>query len=132
MSPSTIKLSEEEYSKLIKKLSFGSRGYNEMGYDILKGGNFEEAVRNILAGTDSYKPTIISGAGNETGKMESLTRGSRSLIINFNKSVVEMINNMQPNDTESLLKEMETMAEDAVARGLHIAFNNATLAATSQ
>lgn len=132
ISPSTIKLSKEEYNKLIEKLSFGSRGYNAMGYDILKGGNFEEAVRNILAGTDSYKPTITSAAGNETGKMEKLTRGSRSLIINFNKSVVEMINNMQPNDTESLLKEMETMAEDAVARGLHIAFNNATLAATSQ
>ena len=80
---------------------------------------------------DNYKPQVKPGE-DEAGKMKSLTRGSRALIINFNKSIVEMINNMQPNDTEALLKEMEEVAENAVTRGLHIAFNNATLAASSQ
>ena len=129
--PSTIKLSRDEYSKLVKELSFGSNRYKQMGYDLLKGVGTEEAIKAVLANMDNYKPHIKPGE-DEAGKMQSLTRGSRALIINFNKSIVEMINNMQPNDTEALLKEMEEVAENAVTRGLHIAFNNATLAASSQ
>lgn len=131
--PSTIKLSRDEYSKLVKELSFGSNRYNQMGYDLLKGVGTEEAIKAVLANMDNYKPQVKGTPGeDEAGKMQSLTRGSRALIINFNKSIVEMINNMQPNDTEALLKEMEEVAENAVTRGLHIAFNNATLAASSQ
>lgn len=129
--PSTIKLSRDEYSKLVKELSFGSNRYKQMGYDLLKGVGTEEAIKAVLANMDNYKPHVKPGE-DEAGKMQSLTRGSRALIINFNKSIVEMINNMQPNDTEALLKEMEEVAENAVTRGLHIAFNNATLAASSQ
>lgn len=129
--PSTIKLSRDEYSKLVKELSFGSNRYKQMGYDLLKGVGTEEAIKAVLANMDNYKPQVKGTLG-EDEKMESLTRGSRALIINFNKSIVEMINNMQPNDTEALLKEMEEVAENAVTRGLHIAFNNATLAASSQ
>lgn len=129
--PSTIKLSRDEYSKLVKELSFGSNRYKQMGYDLLKGVGTEEAIKAVLANMDNYKPQVKPGE-DEAGKMQSLTRGSRALIINFNKSIVEMINNMQPNDTEALLKEMEEVAENAVTRGLHIAFNNATLAASSQ
>ena len=129
--PSTIKLSRDEYSKLVKELSFGSNRYKQMGYDLLKGVGTEEAIKAVLANMDNYKPHVKQGE-DEAGKMQSLTRGSRALIINFNKSIVEMINNMQPNDTEALLKEMEEVAENAVTRGLHIAFNNATLAASSQ
>lgn len=131
--PSTIKLSRDEYSKLVKELSFGSNRYKQMGYDLLKGVGTEEAIKAVLANMDNYKPHVKGTPGeDEAGKMQSLTRGSRALIINFNKSIVEMINNMQPNDTEALLKEMEEVAENAVTRGLHIAFNNATLAASSQ
>lgn len=131
--PSTIKLSRDEYSKLVKELSFGSNRYKQMGYDLLKGVGPEEAIKAVLANMDNYKPQVKGTPGeDEAGKMQSLTRGSRALIINFNKSIVEMINNMQPNDTEALLKEMEEVAENAVTRGLHIAFNNATLAASSQ
>lgn len=131
--PSTIKLSRDEYSKLVKELSFGSNRYKQMGYDLLKGVGTEEAIKAVLANMDNYKPQVKGTPGeDESGKMQSLTRGSRALIINFNKSIVEMINNMQPNDTEALLKEMEEVAENAVTRGLHIAFNNATLAASSQ
>lgn len=131
--PSTIKLSRDEYSKLVKELSFGSNRYKQMGYDLLKGVGTEEAIKAVLANMDNYKPQVKGTPGeDEAGKMQSLTRGSRALIINFNKSIVEMINNMQPNDTEALLKEMEEVAENAVTRGLHIAFNNATLAASSQ
>lgn len=129
--PSTIKLSRDEYSKLVKELSFGSNRYKQMGYDLLKGVGTEEAIKAVLANMDNYKPQV-KGTPGEDEKMKSLTRGSRALIINFNKSIVEMINNMQPNDTEALLKEMEEVAENAVTRGLHIAFNNATLAASSQ
>lgn len=129
--PSTIKLSRDEYSKLVKELSFGSNRYKQMGYDLLKGVGTEEAIKAVLANMDNYKPQVKGTLG-EDEKMKSLTRGSRALIINFNKSIVEMINNMQPNDTEALLKEMEEVAENAVTRGLHIAFNNATLAASSQ
>lgn len=132
-APSTIKLSRDEYSKLVKELSFGSNRYKQMGYDLLKGVGTEEAIKAVLANMDNYKPHVKGTPGeDEAGKMKSLTRGSRALIINFNKSIVEMINNMQPNDTEALLKEMEEVAENAVTRGLHIAFNNATLAASSQ
>ena len=131
--PSTIKLSRDEYSKLVKELSFGSNRYKQMGYDLLKGVGTEEAIKAVLANMDNYKPQVKGTPGeDESGKMQSLTRGSRALIINFNKSIVEMINNIQPNDTEALLKEMEEVAENAVTRGLHIAFNNATLAASSQ
>lgn len=131
--PSTIKLSRDEYSKLVKELSFGSNRYKQMGYDLLKGVGTEEAIKAVLANMDNYKPHVKGTPGeDEAGKMQSLTRGSRALIINFNKSIVEMINNMQPNDTEALLKGMEEVAENAVTRGLHIAFNNATLTASSQ
>ena len=132
-APTTIKLSKNEYNQLIKELSFGSKRLNQMGFDLLRNGGIEQTIKDVLASMDNYKPKIqgVSGDG-ETGKLQSLTRGSRALIINFNKSIVEMINNMQPNDTESLLKEMEEVAENAVTRGLHIAFNNATLTASSQ
>lgn len=132
-APTTIKLSKEEYTQLIKELSFGSKRLNQMGFDLLRGVGTEQTIKDVLAGMDNYKPKIQGVSGDEeTGKLQSLTRGSRALIINFNKSIVEMINNMQPNDTESLLKEMEEVAENAVTRGLHIAFNNATLTASSQ
>jgi|GEM_PF-4091480 hypothetical protein len=132
-APTKIKLSKDEYTQLIKELSFGSKRLNQMGFDLLKGVGTEEAIKEVLASMDNYKPKIQGVSGDEeTGKLQSLTRGSRALIINFNKSIVEMINNMQPNDTESLLKEMEEVAENAVTRGLHIAFNNATLTASSQ
>lgn len=130
-APTTIKLSKDEYTQLIKELSFGSKRLNQMGFDLLKGVGTEQTIKDVLAGMDNYKPKI-QGVSNDEEKLKNLTRGSRALIINFNKSIVEMINNMQPNDTESLLKEMEEVAENAVTRGLHIAFNNATLAASSQ
>lgn len=132
-APTTIKLSKDEYTQLIKELSFGSKRLNQMGFDLLRGVGTEQTIKDVLASMDNYKPKIQGVSGDEeTGKLQSLTRGSRALIINFNKSIVEMINNMQPNDTESLLKEMEEVAENAVTRGLHIAFNNATLTASSQ
>lgn len=132
-APTTIKLSKEEYTQLIKELSFGSKRLNQMGFDLLRGVGTEQTIKDVLANMDNYKPNIQGvSSDEETGKLKNLTRGSRALIINFNKSIVEMINNMQPNDTESLLKEMEEVAENAVTRGLHIAFNNATLAASSQ
>lgn len=132
-APTTIKLSKDEYTQLIKELSFGSKRLNQMGFDLLRGVGTEQTIKDVLAGMDNYNPKIQGVSGDEeTGKLQSLTRGSRALIINFNKSIVEMINNMQPNDTESLLKEMEEVAENAVTRGLHIAFNNATLTASSQ
>ena len=130
-APTTIKLSKDEYTQLIKELSFGSKRLNQMGFDLLKGVGTEQTIKDVLADMDNYKPKI-QGVSNDEEKLKNLTRGSRALIINFNKSIVEMINNMQPNDTESLLKEMEEVAENAVTRGLHIAFNNATLAASSQ
>lgn len=132
-APTTIKLSKDEYTQLIKELSFGSKRLNQMGLDLLRGVGTEQTIKDVLASMDNYKPKIQGVSGDEeTGKLQNLTRGSRALIINFNKSIVEMINNMQPNDTESLLKEMEEVAENAVTRGLHIAFNNATLTASSQ
>lgn len=132
-APTTIKLSRNEYIQLARKLGTGSKRLYQMGVDLLKGVGAEEAIKEVLASMDNYKPKIQGVSGDEeTGKLQSITRGSRALIINFNKSIVEMINNMQPNDTESLLKEMEEVAENAVTRGLHIAFNNATLTASSQ
>lgn len=132
-APTTIKLSKDEYTQLIKELSFGSKRLNQMGFDLLRGVGTEQTIKDVLASMDNYKPKIHGvSSDEETGKLKNLTRGSRALIINFNKSIVEMINNMQPNDTESLLKEMEEVAENAVTRGLHIAFNNATLTASSQ
>lgn len=132
-APTKIKLSKKEYAQLIKELSFGSKRLNQMGFDLLRGVGPEQAIKDVLASMDNYKPKVHGGLSDEeTGKLKNLTSGSRALIINFNKSIVEMINNMQPNDTESLLKEMEEVAENAVTRGLHIAFNNATLAASSQ
>lgn len=130
-APTTIKLSKDEYTQLIKELSFGSKRLNQMGFDLLRGVGTEQTIKDVLASMDNYNPKI-QGVSNDEEKLKNLTRGSRALIINFNKSIVEMINNMQPNDTESLLKEMEEVAENAVTRGLHIAFNNATLTASSQ
>lgn len=130
-APTKIKLTDAEYGELAKKLSFGSKRLNQMGLDLLRGVGTEQTIKDVLAGMDNYNPKI-QGVSNDEEKLKNLTRGSRALIINFNKSIVEMINNMQPNDTESLLKEMEEVAENAVTRGLHIAFNNATLAASSQ
>lgn len=129
-----IQLTQKEFLSLFEKLAFSSsKKVNDLLAKINSGDlkALEESVIKYVAEPDNYKPTVTPGAG-DADKLQNLTRGSRSLIINFNKEIVSMTNNMQPNDTESLLREMESVAEDAVTRGLHIAFNNSTLAASTQ
>ena len=95
---------------------------------------FDTLLKNTIAGGYNYKPEISGtntvGGSSDAEQLKDLTRGSRSLIINFNKSIVEMVNNLSPTNTEELLGKIEEITEEAITRGLHIALNNATLAAT--
>lgn len=70
-------------------------------------------------------PTV-SPVKDETGRMKDLSKGSKSLIINFNKSIVDMDNHINTTDPSTIMREIEDYVTQAIARGLNIAFNQAT------
>lgn len=70
-------------------------------------------------------PTV-SPVKDETGRMQDLSKGSKSLIINFNKSIVDMDNHINTTDPSTIMREIEDYVTQAIARGLNIAFNQAT------
>lgn len=70
-------------------------------------------------------PTV-SPVKDETGRMKDLSKGSKSLIINFNKSIVDMDNHINTTDPSTIMREIEDYVSQAIARGLNIAFNQAT------
>ena len=70
-------------------------------------------------------PTV-SPVKDETGRMQDLSKGSKSLIINFNKSIVDMDNHINTTDPSTIMREIEDYVSQAIARGLNIAFNQAT------
>ena len=74
-----------------------------------------------------FIPTpTVSPVKDETGRMNDLSKGSKSLIINFNKSIVDMDNHINTTDPSTIMREIEDYVSQAIARGLNIAFNQAT------
>lgn len=69
----------------------------------------------------------LGAGGTDTKEIEDLTKGSKSLHINFNAPIVEMpttINNA--DNAQQVAREMQRNIEDTISRGLQIAFNNTT------
>lgn len=84
-----------------------------------------ESTSNLVngIGADGY----ISGNNDSTGRMvDRMTEGRRSLIINFNREVVQQNLYVNSSSNEQLMVQARQAAEDAVVRGLQIALNNAT------
>lgn len=66
-------------------------------------------------------------SGKDTKKIEDLTKGSKSLIINFNAPIVQMPTQINTNATpESIMQTISKQIEEVTIRGLQIAFNNST------
>lgn len=83
-----------------------------------------EAIKLLVR--DSTSAPNIDSVGDETGRMKDLSKGSKSLIINFNKSIVDMDNHINTTDPSTIMSEIEDYVTRAIARGLNIAFNQAT------
>lgn len=83
-----------------------------------------EAIKLLVR--DSSSSPKIDSVGDETGRMKDLSKGSKSLIINFNKSIVDMDNHINTTDPSTIMREIEDYVSQAIARGLNIAFNQAT------
>ena len=66
-------------------------------------------------------------SGKDTKKIEDLTKGSKSLIINFNAPIVQMPTQINTNATpESIMQTISKQIDEVTIRGLQIAFNNST------
>lgn len=71
---------------------------------------------------------LFGGAADDYNKdMSDLSKGSKSVFINFNKEIVDMdINIASVENIEELGRKLEPKIEEVVVRGLTIALNNAT------
>lgn len=71
---------------------------------------------------------IFGGAADaDAQQLSDLSKGSKSVFINFNKEIVDMdINIASVENIEELGRKLEPKIEEVVVRGLTIALNNAT------
>lgn len=68
-----------------------------------------------------------SGSGSDTKKIEDLTKGSKSLIVNFNAPIVQMPTQITTTaSAESIMQALSRQIEEVTIRGLQMAFNNST------
>lgn len=80
---------------------------------------------NNIAGANTGANT----SANASNEITDLTKGSRSLIINFNKEIVNMPVNIDTlNSGEDLMVKLQRLIPDMIVRGMNIALNNATSA----
>lgn len=80
---------------------------------------FFNKYTNLLGGA--------GGSGSDTKKIEDLTKGSKSLIVNFNAPIVQMPTQITTTaSAESIMQTLSRQIEEVTTRGLQIAFNNST------
>lgn len=66
-------------------------------------------------------------SGSDTKKIEDLTKGSKSLIVNFNAPIVQMPTQITTTaSAESIMQTLSRQIEEVTIRGLQMAFNNST------
>lgn len=62
-----------------------------------------------------------------TDELSAVSKGARSLIINFNREIVNMpVNIDKVNDGADLANQISSQLYDVIVRGLNISLNNAT------
>lgn len=84
-----------------------------------------EAFDSIRTGGKSTKGGGV--ASGDTTEIEDLTKGSKSLIINFNAPLVDMPTTINgATNAESIVSRIQRDMEAMVSRAMHIAINNAT------
>lgn len=89
--------------------------------------NDREVAENFNRVTKIYGEGGSGASGKDTKKIEDLTKGSKSLIINFNAPIVQMPTQINTNATpESIMQTISKQIEEVTIRGLQIAFNNST------
>lgn len=89
--------------------------------------NDREVAENFNRVTKIYGEGGSGASGKDTKKIEDLTKGSKSLIINFNAPIVQMPTQINTNATpESIMHTISKQIEEVTIRGLQIAFNNST------
>lgn len=70
-------------------------------------------------------PTASNDAA--TDELSTVSKGARSLIINFNREIVNMpVNIDKVNDGADLANQISSQLYDVIVRGLNISLNNAT------
>lgn len=124
-----IKLSADDIENLFKNLN--NLGTKE-AKDLIK--RLRYYTPDLTALSRAFELTskefipapTVSPVKDETGRMKDLSKGSKSLIINFNKSIVDMDNHINTTDPSTIMREIEDYVSQAIARGLNIAFNQAT------
>ena len=63
----------------------------------------------------------------ETTRLSDLSNGSKALIINFNKEIINMpVNIASVGDVEDMANRLQPRIEESIIRGLEIALNNAS------
>lgn len=76
-------------------------------------------------GVETIDP--LSQATNATDELADVTKGQKSLIINFNREIVNMPVNIDTvNDGSDLVSRLNSLLPDMIVRGMSIALNNAT------
>lgn len=89
--------------------------------------NDREVAENFNRVTKIYGEGGSGASGKDTKKIEDLTKGSKSLIINFNAPIVQMPTQINTSATpEGVMQTISRQIEEVTIRGLQIAFNNST------
>lgn len=91
-----------------------------------------EFLLNALSGESNaskYQDVFGNSAAEGQQQLADLSKGSKSIFINFNREIVKMdVNIASVGDIDELGRKLEPKIEEVVVRGLTIALNNATSA----
>lgn len=107
------------------------------GYDLYEADvytpNREQMLANVMSyfaethNREQFKKLFGGAADADAQQLSDLSKGSKSVFINFNKEIVDMdINIASVENIEELGRKLEPKIEEVVVRGLTIALNNAT------
>lgn len=120
------------YTHPLNAIGWDENGRPKYG-DLSKNDELRPLVKVIYEAFDSIRKggkSSTSGSGVATGdtsEIEDLTKGSKSLIINFNAPLVDMPTTINgATNAESIVSRIQRDMEAMVSRAMHIAINNAT------
>lgn len=86
------------------------------------------AIREWYTQVNPYSDVMTGGTnGAATNELGGISKGARSLVINFNREIVNMpVNIDKVNDGADLANQISSQLYDVIVRGLNISLNNAT------
>lgn len=85
---------------------------------------YDQSGNSIEPLTDSFDTQSVGES--DTKKIKGMSGKTRSLVINFNREIVNMPTTINANDVADIKQQLEPVMEDVVVRGLTIALNNST------